>query len=753
MGGGHNGLTAAAYLARAGKSVLVLERREQLGGACTLEQPFADDRYLMSPCAYLVGLLHPLVIEELDLARHGYRTFVVDPTQWTPFEDGTSLFQWHDDARTAAAVEALAPSDVEGFLAYEALFDRIRDRLRRGPLGDVWVGGAPDRAALEELFADDAEARDVVLDASIADVVEAHVKDGRLRAALHGQGCIGTFAGPREPGTAWIHAHHSLGLIGGWSFVEGGMGRVSFCLADAAREAGAVIAAGTPVAEILPGEGVVLEGGETIRARAVVSNADPVRTLALVGDAVSPALTREGGVVAHHQPRHQDQLCALAPPDLPCRRRRPHGVPRHRWRSAAASTRRRPRATPPTRGEPAPEWCELYFQTPYDASVAPPGSHTMSVFAQFVPYDLARGTWDERRDEIADATLAAIARFAPDVADCVVDRQVLGPPDVEEKIGLTGGHIFQGECLPDQMWDRRFAAAHRARRPLPLRRRDAPGRVGDGHQRPQRRRRRPRGSRPHVRPCGGRGSESIRDTIARYAHAADTGHFDALVECFAPDGVLELVGSDRVEGRAAIREYLGGVGRDLAGSTTVPYVRHHVSSTWITVSSAAEAVARSYFFVVTEHGPDHWGRYKDVLAPVDGRWRFTLRLVHTDGATPGGWGARFPTSRDRLAVAIDTTERAPASTECGPARAHPRRAVPAAPPGPLVPERHSLGRPLDCPPGSERRQSDGAVDAGVHQRDANSALIARGANERTRRRSSPTHAPSARRASSSANAR
>jgi len=109
------------------------------------------------------------------------------------------------------------------------------------------------------------------------------------------------------------------------------------------------------------------------------------------------------------------------------------------------------------RGEPAPEWCELYFQTPYDPSVAPAGAHTMSVFAQFAPYELATGTWDERRDEIADATLATIGRFAPDVADCVLERQVLGPPDVEARMGLTGGHIFQGECLPDQMWERRFA--------------------------------------------------------------------------------------------------------------------------------------------------------------------------------------------------------------------------------------------------------------------------------------------------------
>ena len=109
------------------------------------------------------------------------------------------------------------------------------------------------------------------------------------------------------------------------------------------------------------------------------------------------------------------------------------------------------------RGEPSPIWCEVYFQTAYDPSVAPPGMHTMSVFAQYAPYELASGSWDDRRDEIADAAIATIARHAPDVADCVVDRQVLGPPDVEARIGLTGGHIFQGECLPDQMWDRRFA--------------------------------------------------------------------------------------------------------------------------------------------------------------------------------------------------------------------------------------------------------------------------------------------------------
>ncbi len=456
VGGGHNGLTAAAYLARAGRAVLVLEQRDQLGGACTLERPFADQRFVMSPCAYLVGLLHPMVIEELDLPRFGYRTITVDPTQWTPFEDGSSLFQWRDDARTAASVEALSPRDVEGFLAYEALFDRIKAGLRAGPRGDVWVGDAPDRAALEAVFADDPEALETVLDAPIADVVERHVEDERLRTALHGQGVIGTFAGPRDRGTAWIHAHHSLGLIGGWAFVEGGMGRVSFCLADAAREAGAVVAAGVPVAAIVPGVGVRLDGGETIRARAVVSNADPVRTVALVeGDVPAPLRDRVGGwritspvIKLNLALSRLPTFPAAAGDDTVYRAQVEIGRSIDDTQAACDAARR---------GEPAPEWCELYFQTPYDPSVAPAGAHTMSVFAQFVPYDLAEGTWDERRDQIADATLAAIARFAPDVADCVVDRQVLGPPDVEERMGLTGGHIFQGECLPDQMWERRFA--------------------------------------------------------------------------------------------------------------------------------------------------------------------------------------------------------------------------------------------------------------------------------------------------------
>ncbi|HET6917601.1 MAG TPA: NAD(P)/FAD-dependent oxidoreductase [Acidimicrobiales bacterium] len=459
VGGGHNGLTAAAYLARAGKRVLVLERRDRLGGACTLEEPFPEPGWRVSPCAYLVGLLHPLVVEELALHRRGYKVSVVDPHLWCPFPDGTSLALWEDAERSALAVAELSPRDVDGYRRYSALFNRIRRLLREGER-DTWIGSAPSRRELLELLDGDAEAHEVLFDASIADVVEHHVRDERLRTALHGQGIIGTHAGPRDPGTAAVHLMHASGTLdglpGAWGYVEGGMGRVSFLIADAAIEAGAVIATGVPVAKVLPGEGVVLEGGETVHSRVVVSNADPKRSAELCQDVPAEFLRRV------HAWRSESPVlkinCGLS--RLPHFPQAADGVRPHRAMVTISTGIDDTQAgfEASRQGRPSPVWCELYFHTAYDATVAPQGRQAMSVFAQYVPYSLADGTWDERREEIGDMAIDAIQRFAPDVADCIVHRQVLGPPDVEERIGLTGGHIFQGDCLPDQMWDRRFSA-------------------------------------------------------------------------------------------------------------------------------------------------------------------------------------------------------------------------------------------------------------------------------------------------------
>jgi phytoene dehydrogenase-like protein len=461
VGGGHNGLTTAAYLARAGQSVLVLERREQLGGACTLEQPFPDDRYLVSPCAYVVGLLDDLVVRELHLVKHGYRVLPADPNLWCPFADGTSFAEFIDDDSTVSHMRenGFSDHDIGGLLAYEALFNRIRLALRHGPAGDSWLGSSPSREELEKRLGGDEEMISVVFDESIVETLGRYVDDERLVDALFGQGIIGAFAGPRDPGTASVKLmHHQGDLLGHgsiWGYVEGGMGRISFAIAQAAQEAGAALAAGVPVARIVPGEGVELESGELIRGSVVVSNADPKRTLAMLGSAelrggfrerleawrvrspvvkLNAALSRLPTFAAAGSVEPHRAMVTITP-----------GI--EAAQEAFDACRR---------GEPRIGFAELYFQTAYDPSVAPTGRHTMSVFAQYAPYELAEGDWDSRRDEVAAGVLEAIAVHAPDVHDCVEHVDLLGPPDIERRIGLTGGQIFQGEALPDQMWDRRF---------------------------------------------------------------------------------------------------------------------------------------------------------------------------------------------------------------------------------------------------------------------------------------------------------
>ena len=244
-----------------------------------------------------------------------------------------------------------------------------------------------------------------------------------------------------------------------WGYVRGGMGMVSFYFCDAAREAGATVISGVPVAEIIPGEGVRLECGERITARTVISNADPRRALRLLGESADPAwrmrieqVPIEGCTVklnvhlrelpnfmarpGTNQPHHYGQINAPLTKD--------------EWKAGYAAARR---------GElPGHLWCELYFQSAHDASVAPAGTHTMSVFAQYVPYKFAQGDWDSRRDEVRKLALDSLARFCSNIDTAVIDAQVLGPPDIEKKVGLTGGHIFQGECLPPYMWDKRLTA-------------------------------------------------------------------------------------------------------------------------------------------------------------------------------------------------------------------------------------------------------------------------------------------------------
>ena len=461
VGGGHNGLTAAAYLARAGRSVLVLEARERLGGARALDEPLDGIDAAISPCAYVVGLLDEVVIRELELRRRGYRAWIADPNLWVPFRDGTSFGQFLDDARTQADLEALGVSreDMDGYWAYEHVFDAIRRRLRTGQR-DTWIGASPTRAEIEALLAGEQLMQDIVFDASIAEVLDEFMDDARLKDALFGQGLIAAYAGPYDKGTASIKLMHYQGDMEGqgpvWGYVEGGMGMVSFAIADAAVEHGAQLATGVAVAQVLPGEGVVLEDGTTIRARAVVCNADPKVALRLLDGQDVPEDYRRrleawkvrSPVVKFNAALDRKPAWAAA--------RGAEWV----WQASVdlsygmeACQRAFERCD---RGEPDVAFGEVYLQTGFDTSAAPDGVELLSVFGQYAPYDLAEGTWESRREDVAQQFIALIETYAPGFRDTITAYEVLGPPDIEARVGLTGGNIFQGEVTPDQMWTNRL---------------------------------------------------------------------------------------------------------------------------------------------------------------------------------------------------------------------------------------------------------------------------------------------------------
>jgi phytoene dehydrogenase-like protein len=458
-GAGHNGLTCAAYLARGGKRVLVLEARERVGGACTLEEVWPGVR--MSPCAYLAGLLHPLVIDELGMAARGYEWIPARNGMFVPFEDGRSIQLWNDDEACEAEVRRFSPREVPGWRAMNDVVRRLRDALRPPDERDVWIGRAPTRAQLEDRLGRDEEARGLLFEWSMVEFVERYLQDERLQMAYLGQGVIGTNASPFDPGTASIRFHHSSGRLGGlpgtWGYVKGGMGMVSFLLCDIAREAGAVVAAGVPVARILPGEGVELAGGETISAPVVVSNADPRVTLRLLGSSADPAWRERVEAIPMTGCTVKLNVLLRELPDFTARPglREPHHLGQINTPLTKAEWQR---AYDRSQSGELPErlWTELYFQTAHDPIVAPDGMHTMSVFAQYVPYTFSRGDWETRREEVGRLAIASIARYCRNLPDAVIDQHVMGPPDIEAKVGLTGGHIFHGECLPAHMWDRRL---------------------------------------------------------------------------------------------------------------------------------------------------------------------------------------------------------------------------------------------------------------------------------------------------------
>ena len=475
VGGGHNGLVAAAYLAGAGLRVLVLERRPVLGGAAVSEEVFPGFRY--SVASYVVSLLRPEIIRELDLPRHGLEILPLDGT-FTPLDDGY-LWMTADHARTMANLRRLSKRDAE---AYDEFGHLMADMVRFiKPVMSVippepaglhvrqWLSLRALARAFRDLPSEERAAFVQLMTMSAHDFVSQWFESDALIATMSSWGIIGTFLGIRSPGTAYVMLHHYMGEVdgafGAWGIPRGGTGAVSEAIASAARERGAVIRCDAEVARILTRDGratgVVLESGEEIPARHVLSNADASRTyLKLLEPGTLPPQVEEE--VRRFKYRGSSGKVNLALDGLPEFTSFPNSNGVEHLRGAIGigpSVDYLERAYDDAKyGRFSREpFIDMEILTLVDPSMAPPGKHVASCFVQYAPYHLRDGEkWNgAQREAFGDAVVDAIGRFAPNIKDLILHRQVLTPLDIEVTFGLTEGNIFQGELTLEQLfWSR-----------------------------------------------------------------------------------------------------------------------------------------------------------------------------------------------------------------------------------------------------------------------------------------------------------
>jgi phytoene dehydrogenase-like protein len=459
VGSGHNGLIAAGYLAKAGKSVLVLERRSIIGGATVTEEIFPG--YRLSTCSYVCNLLLPEVIADLELERHGYDVRPFDPQYFVPFPDGSYFMSFLDGRKTREQIAKFSRRDVAAYDAYWQMWDRIVERMR-----PLLLQPAPTWDQIEARFSGPQGQEDwrTLTRKSIAELLDEYFESEQIKAPLSTGGVIGVDAGPMTPGTVYVKYHHLIGSIAGhkgaWGFVRGGMGSIPKALAAFGREHGVEIATDSEVAEIDINDGSA-KGVRTIDGRhytadIVLSNADPTRTfLGMVGESRLPTEFAAGVKRIKVKGSVVKVLMALgelpnftAMPGTEIGPQHTGGIvinPSVDYLETAWDDCKR--------GHPSRRpFMDCYIQTATEDGLTPPGKHTMSLFVQYAPYDLAEGTWDERRGEIGSNIIDTLAMFAPNIPSAIEHVEVLGPPDIERIIGITGGNIFHGEILPDQMF-------------------------------------------------------------------------------------------------------------------------------------------------------------------------------------------------------------------------------------------------------------------------------------------------------------
>jgi phytoene dehydrogenase-like protein len=464
IGGGHNGLVTAAYLARAGVKVLVLERREVLGGACVTEEIWPG--YKVSTAAYVNSLLRPEIIRDLELKRHGFQMLPRNPSSFTPFPDGRSLLLGPDKALTHREVSKFSAKDADALPKYEAMLERVADfleptlvqtppnpwSLRPGNLVQLAKLGL----AFVKLGHDGQKAVEILTGAATP-ILDRWFESEQLKVTLATDAIIGAMASPSMPGTAYVLFHHVMGECDGargvWGYVRGGMGGISNAIAAAAREKGAEIRTNAEVAKILVKDGAVrgvaLADGTEILAPKVASGVDAnVTFLKLMSAGDLPADFVQAV-------RHIDYASAsckinIALSELPDFTALPGTAPgpQHRGTIHISPTMEYiERAYDDAKyGYPSKQpIIEATIPSVLDDTLAPPGKYVMSMFTQYFPYKLAPGlSLEEEKEKYADRCFEMMERFAPNFRRAVIHRQVLSPVDLERRFGLTGGNIMQG---------------------------------------------------------------------------------------------------------------------------------------------------------------------------------------------------------------------------------------------------------------------------------------------------------------------
>jgi phytoene dehydrogenase-like protein len=484
IGGGHNGLVAAAYLARSGARTLVLEARDTTGGAATTEAPWPDaPEFRVTRLSYVMGVMPPSIISDLDLARHGYKVYPMGP-YYQAFPEGGSIKLYADDAqRNYQEVSKWSRKDAEAMPSWDAWLEGLADVL--GPLlltvppklGSRRPGDLAEtlRLAWRQRGLSVRTVADVtrLMTMSIADLLDDWFESPQVKGALAVNGVIGTWAGPYEPGTAYVMAHHSIGDIGdghlgNWGFQEGGMGAVADAIGRAAREQGATIRTGSRVARVLleggRAAGVVLDNGEEIRAGVVVTSLHP-RTafLAHVGRENLPDdFVRD---IEHWKTRSGVVKINLALAELPDFTADPGTeLAEHHTGSVemAPSMEYIERAFQDAReGRPAARpFSDSVIPTAFDQTLCPEGTHIMSLFTQWVPADWSGAPHTEELQAYADRMIDCYNEVAPNFKSSILHTDIVGPYEMEHEYGLIGGNIFHGELSLEQLFHMRPAPGY-----------------------------------------------------------------------------------------------------------------------------------------------------------------------------------------------------------------------------------------------------------------------------------------------------